>query len=342
MDNLGNEVIIKVKEAIREKLKEMNANSSDEIIDYIMLLVTTKKSSAELAKSIDFVMENNTNIFVKWLSTIIKKLQQVTVSTTEKNVPENVSKDNKTANKKYQSDDILICETNDVKLDDSNKEKELMFNLNIENRSIKTSDEEKKEKSFELCELEKYDENKISSPVKSNEIRPRICFSPEKIIKTKNNICLNYNNSCYKSLHVMKNTSIKSNSNILNIGDVPNKNNTDGNIKRDVKKKRPRISINSDDEDEKNISIKNPITIKEPAKQITKGLLKKNNKISMSQIIVVKPPESKRIDHQRGALALDTAFKYIQQQIGASDKEITVIKKWRDYAVEMLRHSEKA
>jgi hypothetical protein len=55
---------------------------------------------------------------------------------------ENVSKDNKTANKKYQSDDILICETNDVKLDDSNKEKELMFNLNIENRSIKTSDEE--------------------------------------------------------------------------------------------------------------------------------------------------------------------------------------------------------
>lgn len=48
-----------------------------------------------------------------------------------------------------------------------------------------------------------------------------------------------------------------------------------------------------------------------------------------------------RIDHQRGALALDTAFKYIQQQIGASDKEITVVKKWRDYAVEMLRCSKK-
>lgn len=48
-----------------------------------------------------------------------------------------------------------------------------------------------------------------------------------------------------------------------------------------------------------------------------------------------------RVDHQRGALALDTAFKYIQQQIGASDKEITVVKKWRDYAVEMLRSSKK-
>lgn len=44
-----------------------------------------------------------------------------------------------------------------------------------------------------------------------------------------------------------------------------------------------------------------------------------------------------RVDHQRGALALDTAFKYIQQQIGASDNDILVIKKWRDYAIETLR-----
>lgn len=48
-----------------------------------------------------------------------------------------------------------------------------------------------------------------------------------------------------------------------------------------------------------------------------------------------------RVDHQRGALALDTAFKYIQQQIGASNDEIIVFKKWRDYAVEMLRSSKK-
>lgn len=48
-----------------------------------------------------------------------------------------------------------------------------------------------------------------------------------------------------------------------------------------------------------------------------------------------------RVDNQRGALALDTAFKYVQQQIGASDNEIAVIKKWRDYAVEMLRSKKK-
>lgn len=63
----------------------------DEIIDYIMLLVTTKKSSSELAKSIDFVMESNTTVFVKWLSTIIKKLQQVTVSATQQIVSGNLN-----------------------------------------------------------------------------------------------------------------------------------------------------------------------------------------------------------------------------------------------------------
>lgn len=61
----------------------------DEIIDYIMLLVTTKKTNDELAKSIDFVMENNTIVFVKWLSTIIKKLQQVTISTAKNDIPSN-------------------------------------------------------------------------------------------------------------------------------------------------------------------------------------------------------------------------------------------------------------
>lgn len=50
---------------------------------------------------------------------------------------------------------------------------------------------------------------------------------------------------------------------------------------------------------------------------------------------------AERVDHQRGALALDTAFKYIQQQVGASEKDISVIKRWRDYAVEMLRTRKK-
>lgn len=41
---------------------------------------------------------------------------------------------------KVQSDDILICETNDVKLDDSDEEKEKL-NLNDEDKSIQAPSE---------------------------------------------------------------------------------------------------------------------------------------------------------------------------------------------------------
>lgn len=149
------------------------------------------------------------------------------------------------------------------------------------------------EKSFESNELKlaKYEENKTSSPVNTNEIKPKICSSPKTAIKTKDIICISENNSCNKLSPEMKNTSIKSNCNIMNI--ESNKNISYCNEKIDVKRKRPRISINSDDEEEKNIRTRVPITINEPTKQITMELPKKKNKISMSQVIVVKPTESK-------------------------------------------------
>ncbi|XP_015366735.1 PREDICTED: uncharacterized protein LOC107163707 [Diuraphis noxia] len=347
MDNLRNEVIIKVKEAIRAKLKEMNANSSDEIIDYIMLLVTTKKSSSELAKSIDFVMESNTTVFVKWLSTIIKKLQQVTVSTTNQIESDNLqtSEENITTNKKNEIDNISISETSDIKLNNTVEEKEDL-NLNIDNtNNIQTS---VREKHHNVSKSEMYDDNTISSP--SDKVKPKISFSPIEAIKIKHNIVVNQKSTAVKPLQ--KNHPAI----FINPGFVSKQSINNDNETVDGKRKRPRISMSSDNEDKKsNISKdKLPITSKEPIKQIAKKLPNNINKKTMSQVVVVKTHcennlketrnklnmhdlIAQRVDHQRGALALDTAFKYIQQQIGASEKEIAVIKKWRDYAVDMLR-----
>ncbi|KAE9528206.1 hypothetical protein AGLY_012628 [Aphis glycines] len=350
MDNLCNEVIIKVKEAIRAKLKEMNANSSDEIIDYIMLLVTTKKSSSELAKSIDFVMESNTNVFVKWLSTIIKKLQQVTVSTTKQIVSDNfqTSEQNITTNGINESDDILECESNDIKLDNTDEVKEEL-NLSVDDENMKKSNREKHKNclpELNVSNSVKYDET-IISPA-SNKIRPRICFSSIEAIKTKHNILTNEKDIAIKPSQKLHPTiSINSH--------VSKQNIINDNETVDSKRKRPRISINSDNEDEKTDMSKLPIATNETIKHTAKEL-PKNNKKTMSQVIVVKSHSKnnfnetrkklnmhdlivQRVDHQRGALALDTAFKYIQQQIGATEKEIAVIKKWRDYAVDMLRSS---
>jgi len=111
-----------------------------------------------LAKSIDFLMENNTSVFVKWLSAIIKKLQQVTVSTVVKDISgnfnelkiclmairisnvhfftENLEESKKSSDEQRHNDDILICETDDVKFGDSDVEKEPLFDPSVNEKNI--------------------------------------------------------------------------------------------------------------------------------------------------------------------------------------------------------------
>lgn len=100
---------------------------------------------------------------------------------------------------------------------------------------------------------------------------------------------MNKKGSFEKSFDEIKNTVINKDSSVNKHSGLESKKN-DCNEISDSKRKRPRISINSDDEDEKNknIRLKVPGTTKEIPKQITTQLPKKCNKISMSQVIVVK------------------------------------------------------
>ncbi|VVC41650.1 Hypothetical protein CINCED_3A018435 [Cinara cedri] len=229
-----------------------------------MLLVTTKKSTTELVKSIDFLMENNTPIFVKWLSTVIKKLQQVTVSTTEiEDLQTPKQNTSIIPHKNGQTDDILICEVPNEKLKISDEEKEeLKLDFPVEENGAQQLNESK---------LIKYHEDDISPLLnKLNKPKQNICSFPKKDIKTLNNIQTNKK--------TISNTE-------------PIKISWNNNKEINSKTKRPRITIKSDDEDDKSVRLKIPITMKETTKPITKGLPKKNKK-STSQIIV-KPLKTK-------------------------------------------------
>lgn len=97
-----------------------------------------------------------------------------------------------------------------------------------------------------------------------------------------------------KSCNKMKNTSLKNDSKVIsNLGVVSKQNHNAGTKTVDCKRKRPRISINSDDEDEKNIRLRSPITIEEPAKQKKKEPLQKIVNKSISKFVVVNSLESK-------------------------------------------------
>jgi len=128
-----------------------------------------------------------------------KKLQQVTVSTTEKDLSgEQVSKEYLTTNKKYQNDEIFICKTNNVKLDNSDKEKEeSMFDLSANEKNFKLSDKKKEENNLpKLNEsiLVESIKNKISLSGKLNTFKEKIIISSSEINKTINNVKPNIKN----------------------------------------------------------------------------------------------------------------------------------------------------
>lgn len=149
------------------------------------------------------------------------------------------------------------------------------------------AEEEKSLSKLNVSRSAKCDDSKII--LSSDKTKRNISFFPVKSIKIKNNLQLSNKESIEKSFNEIKNTFKNKDSEDNKHSGIESKKN-DCNETSDSKRKRPRISINSDDEDEKNKSIrlKVPVTIKEIPKELTKQLPKKCNKISMSQVVVVK------------------------------------------------------
>lgn len=144
------------------------------------------------------------------------------------------------------------------------------------------SEEEKSLPQFDVSMSAEYHAYKIiTSSDKLSKIKQNMNFSPIESIKVKNNIQVIKKDSIEKPFVEKKNIPINKDSE-EHTKFVQKRN--------DCKRKRPRISIISDDEDEKNenIRLKAPETSKEILKQKTKELPKKCNKITMSQVIVVK------------------------------------------------------
>lgn len=134
----------------------------------------------------------------------------------------------------------------------------------------------------------KGDENKIvSTSEKLIKIKEKISFSSLESSKTKTNLQINKQNIIEKSENETKNISMKNVPKVIST--VPKQNISVCDEDVVCKRKRPRISINSDDEDDNNFSFRHQITIKETAKQMKKELPKQSVNKSMSKVVVVPP-----------------------------------------------------
>lgn len=120
------------------------------------------------------------------------------------------------------------------------------------------------------------------SPGIRNKIKEKITFFSTEVAQTKNSIQTSKQNINDNSVN-----KIKSNLEISCDRAAVSRQNiciSDENI--DQKSKRPRISINNDDKDEKNVMLRLPITFKEAPKQTNRELPKKSISKITSQVTV--------------------------------------------------------
>ncbi|CAH1389812.1 unnamed protein product [Nezara viridula] len=75
---LGDEVSVKIKSAIRARLKELGIVWDRELPDYVMVLIANKKSREQMENDLTIFLGSHTAGFTAWLHNVLKKLEECT------------------------------------------------------------------------------------------------------------------------------------------------------------------------------------------------------------------------------------------------------------------------
>ncbi|CAH0400211.1 unnamed protein product [Chilo suppressalis] len=104
MDVVGSEIGQKMRSAIKAKLTELGCYVDDELPDYVMVMVANKRTRTQMEDDLQLFLGDNTNLFVNWLHQVLKKLQEVTVTTPLKTIEHEVIKEKSSSKEKKSKD----------------------------------------------------------------------------------------------------------------------------------------------------------------------------------------------------------------------------------------------
>lgn len=80
MGDIGAEVGLKMRSAIKAKLMELDCYVDDELPDYIMVMVANKRTKSQMKEDLTLFLNAKTTSFVDWLHIVLKKLKEVHVT----------------------------------------------------------------------------------------------------------------------------------------------------------------------------------------------------------------------------------------------------------------------
>ncbi|GBP69079.1 Zinc finger CCCH domain-containing protein 14 [Eumeta japonica] len=121
--DVGSEIGHKMRSAIKAKLTELpGCYVDDELPDYVMVMVANKRTRAQMEDDLQLFLGDNTQLFVNWLHQVLKKLEEVTVTTPLSQIEKHDKAKSKSEVKEAKSKDKKD-KTKDKKLNTSKKSK---------------------------------------------------------------------------------------------------------------------------------------------------------------------------------------------------------------------------
>ncbi|XP_039293569.1 zinc finger CCCH domain-containing protein 14 isoform X3 [Nilaparvata lugens] len=109
MDCLGKEVTHKMKSAIMAKLMELGIKADMDLLEYIMLMISNKRTKAGMTRDLSLFLGSSTVPFVTWLHQVLSKLQEVTIST-QVSQPKQVKTENVPSEKVHESAEAKLAD----------------------------------------------------------------------------------------------------------------------------------------------------------------------------------------------------------------------------------------
>ncbi|XP_063726542.1 zinc finger CCCH domain-containing protein 14-like [Symsagittifera roscoffensis] len=95
---VGTELSVQIKKAIKAKLQEMQCYVDDELPDYIMVMIANKKSTDQMAEDLKIFLSEGSVSFCKWLGEVLERLDKV-----GKDAPEEKKQEKKTTPRRSRS-----------------------------------------------------------------------------------------------------------------------------------------------------------------------------------------------------------------------------------------------
>lgn len=103
MEGIGVKELSQIKLAVKAKLAEIGAYVDEELPDYILVMITNRRSKEQMKSDLSLFLGNHTDTFTEWLYLVLKRLEAFTKDKVKVLEPSKDHKDSRVRDSSHSS-----------------------------------------------------------------------------------------------------------------------------------------------------------------------------------------------------------------------------------------------